>query len=288
MAVIQSEGQLVLVHAGLEGPRSTFARRFTTVHDKRDLCSCHETRKPSLAPVVGQFSTLIGSSLVPYLYLHGSSTARSFLEGATRARVEVAAPKHAALSRWARDPRPSRRWPGRHPPPSNHVPVAPSHDVNARVDVADRDAPDFVPIRTSYPSPTRRQSGWPGRCRRSGEPGAHTGHTQRVAQIALVVTNQSRQFNEYQARTLLICAMRSILPAMLGAFRTSTRPRAPLGHARSREARSRWRAGCRGGWSIRYATSRYPDRLPRGWIPGRPRRRAPQSRGRPRARGYRW
>jgi hypothetical protein len=37
MAVIQSEGQLVLVHAGLEGPRSTFARRFTTVHDKRDL-----------------------------------------------------------------------------------------------------------------------------------------------------------------------------------------------------------------------------------------------------------
>ena len=117
----QSEGQLVLVHAGLEGPRSTFARRFTTVHDKRDVCSCHETRKPSLAPVVGQFSTLIGSSLVPYLYLHGSSTARSFLEGATRARVEVAAPKHAALSRWARDPRPSRRWPGRHPPPSNHV-----------------------------------------------------------------------------------------------------------------------------------------------------------------------
>ena len=146
MAVIQSEGQLVLVHAGLEGPRSTFARRFTTVHDKRDLCSCHETRKPSLAPVVGQFSTLIGSSLVPYLYLHGSSTARSFLEGATRARVEVAAPKHAALSRWARDPRPSRRWPGRHPPPSNHVPVAPCHDVNARVDVADRDAPGFVPI----------------------------------------------------------------------------------------------------------------------------------------------
>ena len=195
MAVIQSEGQLVLVHAGLEGPRSTFARRFTTVHDKRDVCSCHETRKPSLAPVVGQFSTLIGSSLVPYLYLHGSSTARSFLEGATGARVEVAAPKHAALSRWARDPRPSRLWPGRHPPPSNHMPVAPvapSHEVNARVDVADRDAPDFVPIRTSYPSPTRRQSGWPGRCRRSGEPGAHTGHTQRVAQIALVVTNQSR------------------------------------------------------------------------------------------------
>ena len=142
--------------------------------------------------------------------------------------------------------------------------------------------------RTSYPSPPRRRSGWPGRCRRSGEPGAYTGHTQRVAQIALVVTNQSRQFNEYQARTLLICAMRSILPAMLGAFRTSTRPRAPLGHARSREARSRWRAGCRGGWSIRYATSRYPDRLPRGWIPARPRRRAPQSRGRPRARGYRW
>ena len=101
---------------------------------------------PPLAPVVGQFSTLIGSSLVPYLYLHGSSTARSFLEGATRARVEVAAPKHAALSRWARDPRPSRRWPGRHPPPSNHVPVAPSHDVNARVDVADRHAPGFVPI----------------------------------------------------------------------------------------------------------------------------------------------
>ena len=28
---------LVLVYAGLEGPRSTFARRFTTVHDKRDL-----------------------------------------------------------------------------------------------------------------------------------------------------------------------------------------------------------------------------------------------------------
>ena len=78
-----------------------------------------------------------------------SCTARSFLEGATGARVEVAAPKHAALSRWARDPRPSRRWPGRHPPPSNHVPVAPvapSHDVNARVDVADRDAPGFVPV----------------------------------------------------------------------------------------------------------------------------------------------
>ena len=224
-------------------------------------------------------------SLSLSLYLSCTScTGRSFLEGATGARVEVAAPKHAALSRWARDPRPSRRWPGRHPPPSNHVPVAPvapSHDVNARVDVADRDAPDFVPIPDATSVGMARTL--PALGRAGGTPA-----TQRVAQIALVVTNQSRQFNEYQARTLLICAMRSILPAMLGAFRTSTRPRAPLGHARSREARSRWRAGCRGGWSIRYATSRYPDRLPRGWIPARPRRRAPQSRGRPRARGYRW
>ena len=101
---------------------------------------------PPPAPVVGQFSTLIGSSLSLSPTSCTSCTARSFLEGATGARVEVAAPKHAALSRWARDPRPSRRWPGRHPPPSNHLPVAPSHDVNARVDVADRDAPDFVPI----------------------------------------------------------------------------------------------------------------------------------------------
>ena len=30
-----SGDNFVLVHAGLEGPRSTFARRFTTLHDKR-------------------------------------------------------------------------------------------------------------------------------------------------------------------------------------------------------------------------------------------------------------
>ena len=173
----------VLVHAGLEGPRSTFARRFTTVHDKRDVCSCHETRKPSPRPCcwpILDADWILSLSLLPPAppaRLARSWRVRPEPESRSRRRStqrcpagletrdrlaggQVDIPRRRITCRWRRA-------------------TTSTHALTSLIAMH----------RDSYPSPTRRRSGWPGRCRRSGEPGAHRPHNVLRKSLLLLPTN---------------------------------------------------------------------------------------------------